>query len=334
MLEKTVLVNTPIHTAALTRLQEEVNTLTPYAAPLNEVLELLPQVHGVILGSKPPFGGVEMDLAENLKVIGRHGVGLDSVDLAAASQRGLPVVFTPDGPTESTAEHALLLILATARRLSQLDRAVRSGGFHIRDQPQAMGRELEGKALGVVGFGRIGRRLAGMCRDALHMSVYVFDPYLDPETVSEWGASYVADLIDLAGKVDVLSIHTPLTSETYRLINRDVIRSMKPGAILINTARGGVVDETALIEALGDGHLGGAGLDVYDPQPPAPDNPLLGFDQVVLTPHVASFTDEGRRRMGLTVVEDILRVLRGERPQYLANPQVWTHRRTLITGQD
>jgi phosphoglycerate dehydrogenase-like enzyme len=250
--------------------------------------------------------------------------------MAAASERGIPVVFTPYGPTESTAEHALLLILATARRLSQLDRAVRSGDFHIRDQPQAMGHEVKGKTLGVVGFGRIGQRLAEMCRDALHMSVYVFDPYLDPEAVSEWGATYLEDLIELSSKVDILSIHTPLTPETDHLINRDVIRSMKPGAILINAARGAVVDEAALIKALQDGHLGGAGLDVYDPEPPAPNSPLLQLDQVVLTPHVASFTDEGRRRMGLTVVEDILRVLRGELPQYLANPKVWTHRRSSV----
>jgi D-3-phosphoglycerate dehydrogenase len=327
MLEKTFLVNTPIHIAALERLKEEVSVLTSYTASSKEVLELLPQVHGVILGGGFILGAAEMDLAENLEVVGRHGVGLDNVDVAAASERGIPVVFTPYGPTESTAEHTLLLILAAARRLSQLDRAVRSGNFHIRDQPQAMGHELKGKTLGVVGFGRIGQRLAEMCRDALQMSVYVFDPYLDPEAVSKWGATYLEDLIELASKVDVLSIHTPLTPETHHLINRDVIRSMKPGGILINAARGAVVDEAALIEALQDGHLGSAGLDVYDPEPPASDNPLFQFDQIVLTPHVASFTDEGRRRMGLTVVEDTLRVLRGELPQYLADPKVWTRRR-------
>jgi D-3-phosphoglycerate dehydrogenase len=329
MLEKTVLVNRPIHVVALERLQEEVSVLTPYTASSNQVLALLPRVHGVILGGGLTLGAAEMDRAENLEVIGRHGVGLDNVDVVAASERGIPVVFTPYGPTESTAEHALLLILATARRLSQLDRAVRSGNFHIQDQPQAMGREVEGKTLGVVGFGRIGQRLAEMCRDALHMSVYVFDPYLDPERVSECGATCLEDLVELASKVDILSIHTPLTPETYHLINRDVLRSMRPGAILINAARGAVVDEAALIEALQEGHLGGAGLDVYDPEPPVPDNPLFQLDQVVLTPHVGSFTDEGRRRMGLTVVEDTLRVLRGELPQYLANPEIWTDRRSV-----
>jgi phosphoglycerate dehydrogenase-like enzyme len=163
-----------------------------------------------------------------------------------------------------------------------------------------------------------------MCRDALAMSVYVYDPFLDPETVSAWGGTYVEDLIELAGQVDVLTMHTPLTPETRHLVDQAVIRAMKPEGILINASRGAVVDEAALIEALRDGHLGGVGLDVYDPEPPTPDNPLFQFEQVVLTPHVASFTEEGRRRMSFTVVEDMLRALRGERPQYLANPQVWT----------
>jgi phosphoglycerate dehydrogenase-like enzyme len=137
----------------------------------------------------------------------------------------------------------------------------------------------------------------------------------------------VSDLAALASQVDVLSVHTPLTPATRRLISRDVIRALKPGAILVNTSRGPIVDEAALVEALRDGHLGGAGLDVFDPQPPAPGNPLLEFDQVVLTPHVASFTHEGRRRMGMTVVDDVLSALRGERPLYLANPDIWPRRR-------
>jgi phosphoglycerate dehydrogenase-like enzyme len=190
-----------------------------------------------------------------------------------------------------------------------------------------MGHELEGKALGVVGFGRIGRRLAGMCRDALHMAIYAFDPYLDSETIVASRAIPAVDLFELAGRADVVSVHTPLTPETRHLIDRSMIRAMKPGAILVNTSRGPVVDEQAMIEALQDGRLAGAGLDVFDPQPPAPENPLLRFDQVVLTPHVGSFTHEGRRRMSMTVAEDILSVLRGEQPKFLANPEVWVRRR-------
>jgi D-3-phosphoglycerate dehydrogenase len=327
--QKTVMVTSPIHFDALRRLEERAGVLTPYQASREELLALLPGVRGLLLGGGLKIGPEELDLAANLEVLGRHGVGLDNVDLEAASQRGIPVTYTPDGPTESTAEHALLLILATARRLAQLDRSVRDGNFQIRDQLEAMGHELEGKALGVVGFGRIGRRLASMCRAALHMSVHVYDPYLDPGTISAWGAVPASSLRDLARQVDVLSIHTPLTPETHRLVGPDVLRAMKPGSILVNTSRGPVVDQAALIEALEDGHLAGVGLDVYDPQPPAPDSPLLRFDQVVLTPHVASFTSEGRRRMGLTVVEDILRVMEGEAPLYPANPEVWPHRRIV-----
>lgn len=325
MLKKTILVNKPIHTTVLDRLQEEVNVLTPYTAPPDELLELLPQVHGILLCFGFDMGGAEMDLAEDLEVIGRHGVGLDSVDLAAASERGIPVVYTPYGPTQSTAEHTLLLILATARRLPRLDQATRCGDFDIRERPDGMGREMHGKALGVVGFGRIGQCLAAMCRDALNMTVYVYDPYLDRETVSAWGGTFMEDLVELAGQVDILTIHTPHTSKTHHLINREVVRAMKPDGILVNASRGAVVDEQALIEALRDGHLGGVGLDVFDPEPPAPDNPLFQFEQVVLTPHVASYTDEGRQRMSATVVEDMLRALRGERPQYLANPEVWRY---------
>jgi D-3-phosphoglycerate dehydrogenase len=324
---KTVLLDTPVHATAMQRLVEEAHVLTAHDATENQVLALLPQAHGLILGSKLTVGTTEMDLGQNLEVIGRHGVGIDNVDQAAASERGIPFVYTPYGPTESTAEHALLLMLATARRLSQLDRAVRTGHFGIRNEAEAMGHELEGKTLGVVGFGRIGQRLAEMCRAALRMPVHVFDPYLDRDTIAAWGAVYEDTLDKLARNVDVVSVHTPLTAETHHLIHRGVIQAMKPGSILINASRGPVVDQVALIEALKTGHLGGAGLDVFDPQPPAPDNPLLRFDQVVLTPHVASFTHEGRKRMGLTVVEDVLCVLRGERPRYLASPDVWARRR-------
>jgi phosphoglycerate dehydrogenase-like enzyme len=150
---------------------------------------------------------------------------------------------------------------------------------------------------------------------------------VDAESIAAWGATPVPRLVDLASQVDILSIHAPLSQATRHLIDRTVLRAMKPGALLINTSRGPVVDQQALRELLLDGHLGGAGLDVFDPQPPDPADPLLGLDQVVLTPHIASFTRQGRQRMGLTVVEDIVRALRGDRPRFLANPQVWPHRR-------
>jgi D-3-phosphoglycerate dehydrogenase len=322
-----VLLNKPIHTSALKRLQEEAEVLTPFTATYDGLMELLLDIDGLLLCAGFAVGQREIEHAPRLQVIGRHGVGLDNVDIQAATAHGLPVVYTPYGPTESTAEHAFLLILSTARHLPMLDSGTRRGNFDIRNQPQSMGIELKGKTLGVVGFGRIGRRLAQMCQAALEMPVCVYDPYLDPRTVTEWGATPVDNLVELARQVDVLSLHIPATAETHHLVNKEVIQALKPSAILVNTARGAVVDETALIEALQAGHIHGAGVDVYSPEPPAPDNPLFQLDRVVLTPHVASKTEEARMLMGLTVVEDIVSVLKGHEPQYLANPEVWPNRR-------
>lgn len=322
---KTVIVNKPVHDAALARLREEVQVLTPYDGSYDEMMLLLESADGIILSSGLFMGPAEMDRAECLQVIARHGAGFDIVDVDAATERGIPVTYTPYGPTESTAEHALALMLAVARQLARLDRDVRKGNFHVRDHVR--GRELQGKSLGVVGFGRIGRRFAEMCRDALGMDVHVFDPYLESGVVAEWGATLAKDLVKMAENVDVLSIHVPLNGNTRHLVNGDVIRALGPDGILVSAARGPVVDEAALVEALQNGKLAGAGLDVFDPEPPEASNPLFRLDQVVLTPHVASATHEGRRRMGLMAAEDALRVLRGEKPQDLANPAVWEQRR-------
>jgi D-3-phosphoglycerate dehydrogenase len=299
MPDRVVLLGYLLHPAAFERLQEQALVISG-AGPQEDFLRLLAEADGVIVGGSQRLGAAEMDLVvgERLRVIGRHGVGLDNVDVTAASQRGIPVVYTPYGPTESTAEHALLLMIAVARRLPHFDRAVRGGNFGVRGQSQYIGRELKNKALGVVGMGRIGQRVAEMCRNGLEMSIYAYDPFCDPADVAECGAVYVDDLMELARAVDILSVHVPLTDATHHLINRDVIRATKPGAIFINTSRGPVADEAALIEALQDGHLYGVGLDVYDPEPPPADNPLFELDNVVLTPHIGSFTDEGRRLMG------------------------------------
>jgi phosphoglycerate dehydrogenase-like enzyme len=322
-----VLLNKPIHPDALRRLEEQTEPCLAFEATQDELVSLLPQVDAILLGVGFYLGPVELGRGSRLVVIGRHGVGLDNVDVAAATERAIPVTYTPYGPTESTAEHAFLLMLSVARRLSQMDHALRTGDFGIRLRNEAMGRELQGMILGIVGFGRIGQRLAEMCRAALDMEIRVYDPFVDAESIAAWGATPVPRLVDLASQVDILSIHAPLSQATRHLIDRTVLRAMKPGALLINTSRGPVVDQQALRELLLDGHLGGAGLDVFDPQPPDPADPLLGLDQVVLTPHIASFTRQGRQRMGLTVVEDIVRALRGDRPRFLANPQVWPHRR-------
>ena len=317
---KKVLINKPIHNDAIKRLTEEVEVLTPFKASADEILTMLPNVQGMVLCAGFKVSADTLENVRELEVIGRHGAGLEIVDIQAATRKHIPVVFTPEGPTESTAEHAFLLMMAAARKLSMLNRAICSGNFDIRDQ--VVGMELRGKKVGIVGLGRIGQRFAEMCSNALDMKIYAFDPFLACDQVEARGAIYCDDLLAMAREVDILSVHCPAVPQTYRLINAAVLAALGPKGIMVNAARGQIVDEAALIQALREGGLAAAGLDVYDPEPPAKDNPLFQMDNVVLTPHLASFTEEGRRRMGLMVAEDVLRVLRGERPLYPANPEV------------
>lgn len=311
---KTVLVNRPIHPDALAILAHEARVLEPYTASEAEILELLPEVEGIVLLMGITMTEAVLERCLKLKVIGRHGAGVDIVDLNAAAKRGIIVTYTPFGPTESTAEHAFLLMMAAARRLPLLDSATRKGNFKIREQ--IVGRDLKDKKVGIIGFGRIGRRLAEMCRGAFDMPIYVYDPMVDAASVEAFGATYMPDLIEMARQVDFISLHCPLTPQTRHIVGTAVLGAMKPDAYLINASRGPTVDEAALVKALKENRIAGAGLDVFEAEPPAPDNPLFSLENVVLTPHLASFTDEGRRRMGVTAAQDVLRVLRGEEPKY------------------
>lgn len=317
---KKVLINKPIHDDAIRLLSTEAEVITPFSASPEEITRMLSDVQGMILCVGYNMTAEIMENIEALEVVGRHGAGLEIVDLDAATRKGLLVTYTPEGPTESTAEHAFLLTIATARKLCMLDRATRSGNFHVRDS--VVGVEMFGKKVGVAGFGHIGRRYAEMCRDAFKMEIHAFDPFIPAEKIAGWGAIPHENLDDMASNVDFLSVHTPATLQTHHMVNQSVLKSLGKNGYLINCARGPVVDELALIAALKEGVIAGAGLDVYDPEPPHSNNPLFGLDNVTLTPHLASFTDEGRRRMGMMVAEDVLRVFRGEPPMYPANPQV------------
>ncbi len=327
---KKVLVNKPIHQDALDRLAQEVEVLTPFKEPADKVLAMLPEVQGIVLCVGIKVTQETLENAPALEVIGRHGAGLEIVDLDAATRKGIPVVFTPEGPTESTAEHALMLLMAAARKLSYLDRATRNGMFHVRDE--VVGVELLNKKVGVVGFGHIGKRFAEMCRAAFQMQVHAFDPFVDRRPVEEWGAIYHNDLVEMAQAVDFISLHCPATPATTHMVNETVLNALGPDSFLINCSRGPVVDEAALIAALKENRIAGAGLDVFETEPPAPDSPFFQMGNVVLTPHLASFTEEGRQRMGMMVAEDVLRVLRGEQPLYPANPDVFQNTYQKVNG--
>ena len=308
----------PLHPEASARLEAAVEViLSPDGAGL-------PVVAAAIVGSKITFDGDLLDrLGPDLKVLARTGIGADNIDLAAATQRGILVVNTPDAPSESTAEHAVALLLALSKRVVAGDRSIRGAGL---TRAQLLGMELKGRVLGVVGFGRIGRRVAEICALGLGMQILAFDPYLDPAQLNAPGVEVVDDLNVLLSRADVVTLHTPLTSETRHLLGERELRRMKPGSYLINASRGAVLDQDALLRVLQSGHLAGAALDVFPGQPPSPGDPLLNLPNVVVTPHIGSYTESGVKAMGLGAADQVLQVLRGERPRFLLNPEAWPGR--------
>lgn len=301
-------------------LQSEVaglaEVLVP-AQPAQEPLQRLGEAEGALAGLLT-YDGALMDRAPDLKVISRTGIGFDKVDLAAATERNIAVCNTPDGPTVSTAEQAMALILATAKRLKRSQQWLLDGEKDMYARHEAL--ELDGKTLGLVGYGRIPRRVAAAAH-GLGMHVVAYDPHLAPTAFA--GAERCADIATLVATADVVSAHVPLTEETRLMFGRTQFESMKPGSIFINTARGGIVDQEALLEALDAGRLMAAGLDVTDPEPLPAGHPLLNRDDVVVTPHVASGTSAGKRRIFRMALQQALEVLRGEQPQNLLNPEVW-----------
>ncbi len=279
----------------------------------------------VISGIGRYYDGQVMDMVgPELKLVAKPGIGLDNIDLNAATARGILVSNTPDAPSESTAEHAVALLMAVAKRVMVGDMHLR-GGEGI-DRSDLRGTELLGRSLGIVGYGRIGRRVAEICAQGIRMKVMVYDPVLPDEFELPAGVARVVDLDTIFSENRFVTLHTPLLPSTRHLADERRLRLMRPGSYLINASRGGVVDEAALIKVLREGHLAGAGLDVFDPEPPPADNPLLKMRNVVLTPHIASNTDAGIDAMQAGTAENIERVLLGERPTWLANPEVWPGR--------
>ena len=263
------------------------------------------------------YDGQVMDSAPKLAVIARTGIGYDAVNLEDATRRGVYVCNVPDGPTIATAEHAVALMLAVAKRLPAIQHHLRQGDRTGIKAHSSV--ELSGKVLGLVGFGRIARRVAAAAA-ALGMSVTSYDPYLTDDQFADVDRS--TELEGMLADADVVSIHVPLTEESRNMFDQETLSAMKKGAILINTARGGLVDTEALVQAVTSGQLGAVGLDVTDPEPLPVDHPLLRLENVLITPHVASWTDEAKRRMLLGAVDRVLEVLTGRRPANVVNPEV------------
>ena len=245
----------------------------------------------------------------SIKVISRYGVGVDRVDLAAAKARGIAVTNTTGANSTSVCELAFALMLAAARNLPQLHQAVTTGEW-----PRSEGVELAGKTLGIVGFGAIGKRLALRAK-AFEMDVLAYDPFFDAAFAEEHGIEK-AELDTLLRNCDVISLHVPLTEETKHMIGAAQIAEMKKNAIIINTARGGLIDEAAAAAAIRDGKLGGLGLDAFE-QEPLIGSPLKGLPRVIFTPHTGAHTAEATAKMGMMAVENAIAVLSGQPCRYL-----------------
>ena len=264
------------------------------------------------------YYGIDMlDRCPDLRVIARTGIGYDRVDVKAATARGVTVCNTPDAPTVSTAEHAVALLLATAKSLNASSAELRTGGRFAYEDHRAV--ELAGKTLGLVGFGRVARRVATVAA-ALEMNVIAYDPYAPDEAFTVEGAETLGALLEIS---DALSIHVPLTEETAGMFDGPAFSQMRTGAIFINASRGGVVDQEALLAALDNNRIFAAGLDVTEPEPLSPGHPLLHHDRVIVTPHIASSTPEGRMRIFGDALRQVSQVLSGRRPDHMVNPEVW-----------
>jgi D-3-phosphoglycerate dehydrogenase len=259
-----------------------------------------------------------LENARRLKVVGRFGVGYENIDVDAATEKGVVVTYTPGANTLSVAEHVIGLMFALAKQITQTDNAVRKHDWEMRLHYSGM--ELAEKTLGMVGFGRVGTHLAKLAR-GLGMSVLVFDPYVAREKAGELGVELLT-LEPLLSRSDFVVICCALTDETRGLLGEKALAMLKPTAYLVNVARGPIVNEQALIKALRDKRIAGAALDVFEKEPPDPNNPLLKLENVILSPHIAGVAHEASRRISVWVAEDVVRVLNREPPKYPVNPQV------------
>lgn len=303
-------------------------TVSEFDRPLTqeELVEKVKGADALLTLLTDRIDGDLMDVAgPQLRVVSNYAVGFDNINIKAATDRGIVITNAPsDEVNEAVAEHTWALILSLARRIVEADEATKRGAFKGWEPDIFLGTSLIGKTLGIIGMGRIGTMVARRSK-GYQMTVLYNKRHRDEKTEKELGVTF-AELDELLAKSDFVTLHVPLTEETRHMINKETLGKMKKGSYLINTARGSVVDENDLVEALRLGHLAGAALDVFDNEPNI--NPeLVGMENVILTPHIASATREAREKYGQLAVEAILDVLEGKKPQNFVNEEVWKKRR-------
>lgn len=266
-----------------------------------------------------------MEAGTTLQVLGNHGIGVDPVDLVCAGEIGLPVAFTPYANVQSVAELVIGHMMAIAKRVREADAAVRDGNFDYRFTRDF--REMSGKTLMICGFGRIGRRTAEIAQDAFGMKILVHSPSVPVADIEAAGFTAAPDLDAGLVQADYVSLHQVLNDRTRGLFTRDRLMGMKKGAVLVNTARGAIVDVAGLIEAVDSGHLRGAAMDVFETEPLPADHPYTACNGILLAPHIGGSSEEAAERTALQVAQAVIDVLQGQRPEHLVNADVWENRR-------
>jgi D-3-phosphoglycerate dehydrogenase / 2-oxoglutarate reductase len=269
-----------------------------------ELCRIIKDYDALVIRSATQVTAEVIDAGDKLKVVARAGIGLDNVNIDAASRRGIVVMNTPEGNVITTAEHVIAMMLALSRNIPQADSSVKAGKW---EKSRFSGREVSHKVLGIIGIGRIGRIVADRAK-GLKMNVIAYDPYISPEAVEKLGIKGVS-LDELFARSDYITIHTPMTKETRNLLNADAFKRMRKGVFIINCARGGIVNELDLYDAIQSGMVAGAALDVFTQEPPR-DNPLLSLDQVVATPHLGASTDEAQENVAIAVAEQVTEYLK------------------------
>lgn len=308
---KKIIVVQPIHPKGMAILQEVGEIVIPDNTSDAAVIEAGQDAEALVVRLTPVSESL-IDALPSLKVIGRNGVGVDNIDMAAASKRRIAVINAPGANSNSVAEYVVSAFVMLHKKFAQLDKNLRNGNWQFRDQ--CRGIDLRGKTIGIIGMGQIGSMLVQMCHAGFGMRVLIYDPYIAPERITSYGAQPCQDLDQLLRESDVVSLHVPLTPVTKGLIDKRRLGFIKPGAVLVNASRGGIVDEEALADALESGRLGGAALDVFGEEPPQNNSPLWKAPNLLVTPHIAGLTEDAAAKTSEVMANDVAAVLNGLKP--------------------
>ena len=309
-----VLIADAINEKGIENLKKVAEVVVDTSITPEKLVNTINEYDGIVVRSRTKVTREVIENASNLKIIARAGVGVDNIDLNAATEKGIMVVNSPESTSITVAEHTMGLLLNVARKISIADKSVKSGKW---EKKRFMGVELRKKTLGIIGMGRIGSQVVNRCK-AFEMDAMAYDPYLPKEVAKQMGVE-LTDLESVLKNADFITIHVPLTPETKHLSSTDEFEIMKDSAFIANCARGGIIDEEALYVALSENKIGGAALDVYEEEPPAKDSKLLELDNIVLTPHIAASTKEAQRDAAIIVADEIIDLFKGGTPQNVLN---------------